>query len=120
MDAQPLAFLSSFSLDMDGSEDTALKLMRIQVLVDFAIQSLKTQHIFGPLVGHLMGSGMLFVKNAKRITALFPSLLPLCGQSRNSSGSFGIQKWLSCCLAQGHNKYHCKELIPATFNILCS
>ena len=25
MDAQPLAFLSSFSLDMDGLEDTALK-----------------------------------------------------------------------------------------------
>ena len=105
---------------MDGSEDIALKLMRIPVNVDFATQRLKTLHIFGPHAGHLMGSGMLFVKNVKRITALFPSLLPLCGQSRNSSGSFGIQKWLSCCLAQGHNKYHCKELIPATFNILCS
>ena len=105
---------------MDGSEGIAVKLMKNPAYVDFATQRLKTQSIFGPHAGHLMGSGMLFVKNAKRITALFPSLLPLCGQSRNSSGSFGIQKWLSCCLAQGHNKYHCKELIPATFNILCS
>ena len=105
---------------MDGSEDIALKLTRIPVNVDFATQRLKTLHIFGPHAGHLMGSGMLFVKNAKRITALFPSLLPLCGQSRNSSGSFEIQKWLSCWLAQGHNKIHCKELNPATFNIICS
>ena len=118
--AQHLDISFSFSLDMDGSEDIALKLTRIPVNVDFVTQRLKTLHIFGPHAGHLMGSGMLFVKNAKRITALFPSLLPLCGQSRNSSGSFGIQKWLSCWLAQGHNKYHCKELIPATFNILCT
>ena len=118
--AQPLAISSSSLQDMVGSEDIALKLTKIPVYVDSANLPLKTQSIFGPHAGHLMGSGMLFAKNAKRITALFPSLLPLCGQSRNSSGSFGIQKWLSCCLAQGHNKYHCKELIPATFNILCS
>ena len=108
MVAQLLDISYNFSLDMDGSEDIALKLMRIPVNVDFATQRLKTLHIFGPHAGHLMGSGMLFVKNAKRITALFPSLLPLCGQSRNSSGSLEIQKWLSCCLAQGQNK-HCKE-----------
>ena len=45
---------------------------------------------------------------------------PLSGQSRNSSGSFGIQKWMSCWMARGHNKYHCNELIPAMFSIICS
>ena len=107
--AQPLAISSSSLQDMVGSEDIALKLTKIPVYVDSANLPLKTQSIFGPHAGHLMGSGMLFVKNAKRITALFPSLHPLCGQSRNSSGSFEIQKWLSCCLAQGHNKHHCKN-----------
>ena len=118
--AQPLAISSSSLQDMVGSEDIALKLTKIPVYVDFAILPLKTQSIFGPLVGHLMESDMLYAKHAKRMTVLFPFPNPLSGQSRNSSGSFGIQKWLSCCLAQGHNKYHCKELIPATFNILCS
>ena len=93
---------------MDGLEDIAVKLMRIPVYVDFATQRSKTQSIFGPHAGHLMGSDMQFAKNVKRTTVLCPSLNPLCGQSRNSSGSLEIQKWLSCCLAQGQNK-HCKE-----------
>ena len=93
---------------MDGSEGIAVKLMKNPAYVDFATQRLKTQSIFGPHAGHLMGSDMPFAKNVKRTIALCPSLNPLCGQSRNSSGSLEIQKWLSCCLAQGQNK-HCKE-----------
>ena len=93
---------------MDGSEDTALKLMKTPVYVDSAILRLKIQIIYGPPAGHLMGSGTLLNKNVKRMTVLYPSQNPLCGQSRNSSGSLEIQKWLSCCLAQGQNK-HCKE-----------
>ena len=105
---------------MDGSEGIVSKLTKIPVCVDFAILPLKTLSIFGPPVGLLLGSDMLFYKTAERMTALYPFLNPLCGQSHNSSGSFEIQKWLSCWLAQGHNKIHCKELIPATFNIICS
>ena len=33
----------------------------------------------------------------------------MCGQSRNSFSSFGTQKWMSCWLAQGYNKNHCKN-----------
>ena len=105
---------------MDGSDDTALKLTKILVCVDFAILPLRTQNIFGLHVALLMESDMLSYKIAKMMTPLYPFLNPLCGQSHNSSGSFEIQKWLSCWLAQGHNKNHCKELIPATFNIICS
>ena len=93
---------------MDGSEGITAKLMRNPFYVDLATQHLKTQSIFGPHAGHLMGSDMQFAKNVNRTTVLCPSLNPLCGQSRNSSGSLEIQKWLSCCLAQGQNK-HCKE-----------
>ena len=77
---------------MDGSEDIALKLTKIPVYVDSAIPPLKIQIIYGPPAGYLMGSGMLLNKNAKRMTTLYPSQNPLCGQSRNSSGSLGIQK----------------------------
>ena len=51
---------------------------------------------FCQVVGLLMGSDMLFYKTAKRMTVLYRFLNPLCGQSHNSSGSFEIQKWLSC------------------------
>ena len=105
---------------MVGSEDIALKLTKIPVYVDSANLPLKTQSIFGPHAGHLMGSDMLLFRTVRRMTVLFPFLNPLSGRSRNLSGSFEIQKWLSCWLAQGHNKIHCKELIPATFNIICS
>ena len=81
---------------MDGSEDIALKLTKIQIYVASAILRLKIQIIYGPLAGYLMGSGMLLNKNAKRLTAPYPSQNPLCGQSRNSPGSLGIRKWLSC------------------------
>ena len=107
--AQPLAFSSSSLQDMVGSEDIAVKLTKIPVYVDSANLPLKTQSIFGPPVGHLMGSDMLFAKTAKLMTVLSHFLNPLCGQSRNSSGSFEIQKWLSCWLARGHNKNHCKN-----------
>ena len=93
---QPLAFSSSSSLDMDGSEDIAVKLTKTLAFVDFATLPLKTQNIYGPPVGLLMGSDMLFYKIANRMTALFPLLNPLCGQSHSSSGSFEIRKWLSC------------------------
>ena len=96
---------------MDGSEDTASKLTKTPVYVDSAILRLKIQIIYGPPAGYLMGSDMLSNKNAKRMTPLYPSLNPLCGQSHNSFGSLGIQKWLSCWQAQGHNKNHCKELL---------
>ena len=118
--AQPLAISSSSLQDMVGSEDIALKLTKIPVYVDSANLPLKTQSIFGPHAGHLMGSDMLLFRTVRRMTVLFPFLNPLSGRSRNLSGSFEIQKWLSCWLAQGHNKIHCKELIPATFNIICS
>ena len=39
-----------------------------------------------------------------------PMCNPLCGQSRNSSGSLGIRKWVSCWQAQGQIKHFCKEL----------
>ena len=94
---------------MAGSEGTVWKLTKILVYVDFAVLHLKTQSIFGPLVGHLMGSDTLYARSVKTITVLSLFLNPLCGQSRNSSGSFEIQKWLSCWLAQGHNKNHCKN-----------
>ena len=87
---------AGFLLVMDGSDSIVLKLTKSPACVDFAILPLKTQIIFGPPVGHLMGLDMLFAKTAKLMTALFPFLNPLCGQSRNSSGSFEIQKWLSC------------------------
>ena len=51
---------------------------------------------FCQVVGLLMGSDMLFYKTAYRMTVLYRFLNPLCGQSHNSSGSFEIQKWLSC------------------------
>ena len=94
---------------MDGSEGIVSKLTKILVCVDFAILPLKTQSTFGPPVGHLMVSGMPYAKNVKWTTVAYPLLNPLCGQSRNSSGSFEIQKWLSCWLARVHNKNHCKN-----------
>ena len=72
------------------------KLSQSLINIHVWILHLKIQNIFGPLVGHLMGSDMLLAKNVKRRTVLYPSLNPLCGQSRNSFGSFGIQKWMSC------------------------
>ena len=81
---------------MDGSEGIAVKLMRNPAYVDFATQRLKTQSIFGPHAGHLMGSDMLLFRTVRRMTVLFPFLNPLSGRSRNLSGSFEIQKWLSC------------------------
>ena len=80
---------------MDGSGDTALKLTRIPVNVDFATLHLKIRNIFGPPAGYLMGSDMLSAKNVRRKTVLYPLLNPLCGQLRNSFGFLGIQKWMS-------------------------
>ena len=64
---------------MDGSEDIVLKLTRTQVNADFATVHLKTQSIFGPLVGKLMGSDMLFAKFVKRTTVLYPFQSPSSG-----------------------------------------
>ena len=91
-----LAISFSSSQAMDGSDDIEPKLMRTPASADFAILPLKTQNIFGPLAGNLMGSGMLSVKHAETIMTLSPFQNPLCGQSRNSPGSLGIRKWLSC------------------------
>ena len=68
---------------MDGSEDTALKLMKTPVYVDSAILRLKIQIIYGPPAGYLMGSGMLLDNYAEMTRAAFRLINPLCGQSRN-------------------------------------
>merc|ERR1712077_59137 len=101
---------------MAGSDDIALRLMRTLVFVDSAILPKKTQLIFGPPVPNLTGSGTQFVNNVKRMATSSPLLNPLCGQSGSSTGSFGIQKWLSCCLAQGQTNNHCNGCLLATVN----
>ena len=56
-----------------------------------------------------MASGTLFVNNEKTMLTFSPLLNHLCGQSGNSTGSFGTQKWLSCWLVQGQTNNHCNE-----------
>ena len=70
-------------LDMDGSEDIVPKLTRTRVNADFATLHLKTQNIYGPHVGNLMGSDMRFAKIAKRTTVLYPFLSPSSGLLNN-------------------------------------
>ena len=86
MVAQQWAYLYSLSLDMDGSVDIDLSLMKTPPTypyVDFATMPVKTQSIWGPPVGTLMGSGMLLDNYAEMTRAVFHLINPLCGQSRN-------------------------------------
>ena len=69
--AQPLAISSSSLQDMVGSEDIAVKLTKIPVYVDSANLPKKTQNIFGPLAGHLMGSDMQLFKTRKPALRVF-------------------------------------------------
>ena len=84
MAAQQWAPLYSSLLDMAGSVDIDLSLMKTSpTYVDFATLPVKTQSICGPPVGTLMGSGMLLDNYAEMTRAAFRLINPLCGQSRN-------------------------------------
>ena len=69
---------------MAGSVDIDLSLMKTSpTYVDFATLPVKTQSIYGPPVGTLMGSGMQLANYAEMTGAAFHLRHPLCGQSRN-------------------------------------
>ena len=69
---------------MDGLVDIDLSLMKTSTpYADFAKMTVKTQNIYGPPVGTLMGSGMLLDNYAEMTKAAFHLINPLCGQSRN-------------------------------------
>ena len=69
---------------MAGLDDIDLSLMKTSpTYAAFATLPVKTQSIFGPPVGTLMGSGMLLDNYAEMTRAAFRLINPLCGQSRN-------------------------------------
>ena len=69
---------------MAGLVDIDLSLMKTSpTYVAFATLPVKTQNIYGPPVGTLMGSGMLLDNYAEMTRAAFRLINPLCGQSRN-------------------------------------
>ena len=84
MVAQQWTSSYSLLLDMAGLVDIDLSLMKTSTTyVDFARLTVKTQNIYGPPVGTLMGSGMLLDNYAEMTRAAFRLINPLCGQSRN-------------------------------------
>ena len=69
---------------MAGLVDIDLSLMKTSpTYVVFATLPVKTQNIYGPPVGTLMGSGMQLANYAEMTGAAFHLRHPLCGQSRN-------------------------------------
>ena len=84
MAAQQWAPLYSSLLDMAGSVDIDLSLMKTALTyAAFATLPVKTQSIYGPHVGSLAGSDMQFENYVKMIIAASHLINLLCGQSRN-------------------------------------
>ena len=89
---------------MDGLEGTALKLTRNPVNADFATLHLKTQNIFGPLAGNLMGSGMLSVKHAETTMTLSPFQKPFVWSVTQLTRFFRDPKMVELLTGPGTDK----------------
>ena len=92
--AQQWASLYILLLDMAGSVDINLSLMKIFLSnVDFATLHVKIQIICGPPVGTLMKSGMIFANYAKMIRISFDK--PFVWSVTQLVRSFREIKWTS-------------------------